>query len=178
FAQGPEHEATATANAQPSYCSLPIFHPPQPRVPQPTTGYISMDGHLFNCQNPARLHQAYHVLFVIDSSGSMTSQDRTPLANTPVSATLRLNCNNRYGAVLSALHGFWHSRESATARQDAYSVVSFDHVATTRITNDLAGTASQLIEQLIPMTGHGGTNFTVALAHTQALIRSSWASDK
>ncbi|KAF8607195.1 hypothetical protein BDV93DRAFT_488167 [Ceratobasidium sp. AG-I] len=174
---GPEHEATATTNAQPSYCNLPLFHPPQPRNLAQTTGYVSMDGHSFDCQNPARLHQAYHVLFVIDSSGSMTSQDRMPLANTPISATLRTSCNNRYGAVLSALHSFWHSRESATARQDAYSVVTFDGAATTRVSNDFTSTADQLIARLIPQSC-GGTNFAAALVHTQALIRSNWASDK
>lgn len=124
----------------------------------------------------------------------MTLQDRMPLANTPISATLRLNCNNRYGAVLSALHGFWLSRESATARQDAYSVVTFHSMATvfmlnlakyvrplsvlqTRVSNDFTSTADQLVGRLIPQNS-GGTNFTAALAHAQALIRSNWATDK
>jgi hypothetical protein len=61
----------------------------------------------------------------------MGSRDRTPLLNTPVSTTLRLRCNNRYGAVLSALYGFWHSREAinppAQLRQDAYTVVTFNN---------------------------------------------------
>ncbi|KAG9118934.1 hypothetical protein FRC07_006288, partial [Ceratobasidium sp. 392] len=45
---GPEHEATSTATAKPSYCTLPIFHAPQPQRPAPTTGHVSLDGHLFD----------------------------------------------------------------------------------------------------------------------------------
>ncbi|KAG9087788.1 hypothetical protein FRC06_002366, partial [Ceratobasidium sp. 370] len=133
---GPEHEATATTAANPSYCTLPIFHDPQAQQPAPATGHVSLDGHSFNCQNPARFHQAYHIVFAIDSSGSMTSSDRTPLLNTPISARLIASCNNRYGAVLSALYSFLLSREAAAtsssiqARQDAYSIITFDHVPT------------------------------------------------
>ncbi|KEP45338.1 von willebrand factor type A domain protein, partial [Rhizoctonia solani 123E] len=87
---GPEHNATATAPANPSYCILPIFHPPQDRRAAPANGYVSADGHRFECVNPTRLHQAYHVVFVIDSSGSMGSGDRIPLANTPVTLLSRL----------------------------------------------------------------------------------------
>jgi hypothetical protein len=64
----------------------------------------------------------------------MMSGDWAPLPNTPISAHLIGVCNNRYGAVLSALYGFWLARNSAVyaystqARQDACSVVTFnDH---------------------------------------------------
>ncbi|KAG8744093.1 hypothetical protein FRC10_010774 [Ceratobasidium sp. 414] len=66
---GPEHEATATTAANPSYCTLPIFHAPQAQQQPPPTGHISLDGHSFNCQNPSRFHQAYHIVFVIDRFG-------------------------------------------------------------------------------------------------------------
>ncbi|CAE6468707.1 unnamed protein product, partial [Rhizoctonia solani] len=167
---GPEHEATTTTTANPSHCTLPMFHPPEPQQPAPPTGHVSRDGHAFNCQNPSRLHQAYHIVFVIDSSGSMTCTDHGPLLNTPVSARLTSNCNNRYGAVLSALYGFWLSRDTAAAvsttqaRQDAYSVITFDHYSTTRLQNDFTSTTDQLIGQLIPQMGQGGTDFQAALA--------------
>ncbi|CAE6339205.1 unnamed protein product [Rhizoctonia solani] len=63
---GPEHNATATAAANPSYCNLPIFHQQHGRHAAPANGYVSADGHCFDCPNPARLQQAYHVVFVID----------------------------------------------------------------------------------------------------------------
>ncbi|CAE6456078.1 unnamed protein product [Rhizoctonia solani] len=181
---GPEHEATATTAANPSYCTLPMFHAPEPQQPAPLTGHVSRDGHTFDCQNPSRLHQAYHIIFVIDSSGSMTCNDRYPLPNTPISARLTSNCNNRYGAVLSALYGFWLSRDTAAAasttqaRQDAYSVITFDHQCITRLQNDFTSTSDQLIGQLIPQTGQGGTNFQAALAMAQSLIEAHWSSDR
>ncbi|KAG8795908.1 Vacuolar protein sorting-associated protein 13A [Ceratobasidium sp. 428] len=199
---GSEHEAKDNLPAHPSYCNLPIFHAPHPRPStRGSNSYVSRDGHSFDCPDPSRMNQAYHVyvnltfysgssiemnplpsVFVIDSSGSMCSGDRQPLANTPISARLRSTCNNRYDAVLSALHGFWHSREPAQsgsrARQDAYSVVTFDYTPVTRVSNDFTSTTDQLIGQLIPQRGCGGTDFNAALAHAQALIWANWSSDR
>ncbi|KAG8792429.1 hypothetical protein FRC12_006144 [Ceratobasidium sp. 428] len=181
---GPEHEATTTAAANPSYCTLPIFHAPQAQRPVPAIGHVSLDGHLFDCQNPSRLHQAYHVVFVIDSSGSMTNDDRQPLPDTPISSKLIASCNNRYGAVLSALHSFLLSREPAVmssstqARQDAYSVITFGTTAMTRITNDFTSTTDQLITQTIERLPGGGTNFRQALLEAQLLIEAHWSGDK
>ncbi|KAF8685038.1 hypothetical protein RHS04_00828 [Rhizoctonia solani] len=178
---GPEHEAMATTAANPSYCTLPIFHQPEPQQPIPPIGHVSRDGHAFNCQNPSRLHQAYHMLA---TSGSMTCIDRGPLLGTPISPRLVSNCNNRYGAVLSALYGFWLSRDTMAAtsttqaRQDAYSVITFDDYATTRFQNDFTSTTDQLIGQLIPQMGQGGTNFQGALAMAQSLIQANWSSDR
>ncbi|KAG8897271.1 hypothetical protein FRB99_008270, partial [Tulasnella sp. 403] len=51
---GAEHNATASAPARPSYCTLPIFHPPQPTNWQVAgnDSYVSADGHSFNCSKP------------------------------------------------------------------------------------------------------------------------------
>jgi hypothetical protein len=59
---GPEHQPDAQGHSQPSYCTLPMFHPPQARdrVP-PGGGYVSDDGHHFGCRNPVVLQQAFHV---------------------------------------------------------------------------------------------------------------------
>ncbi|KAF8752123.1 hypothetical protein RHS01_07759 [Rhizoctonia solani] len=127
---GPEHNATATAAANPSYCDLPIFHQPQVGQAAPSNGTGSLS-------------------VFLASSGSMRSGDRMPLSNTPVTTLLRGRCNNRYGAVLSALHSFWSSRETGLpttqARQDAYSVVTFNDSPATRIANDFTSTTGQLL---------------------------------
>jgi len=58
---GPEHQATATNPAQPSYCTLPTFHPPASTDQATGLGYVSNDGHVFGCRNPVVLRQAFHV---------------------------------------------------------------------------------------------------------------------
>lgn len=59
---GPEHSATEAGSGQPSYCTLPLFHPLK-RIGEPINGlgYISNDGHLFGCRSPAVVQQAFHV---------------------------------------------------------------------------------------------------------------------
>lgn len=66
----------------------------------------------------------------------MTSTDRKPLTNTPMARHIAVQHNNRYGAVLSALWSFWHSRRVVTrnggrsgVRQDMYSIVLFGSTA-------------------------------------------------
>ncbi|KAH9047481.1 hypothetical protein EDB83DRAFT_2317547 [Lactarius deliciosus] len=110
---GPEHSATS---GQPSYCTLPLFHPPK-RLEDPVngSGYISSDGHLFDCRSPAVMQQAFHVIFVIDKSGSMDSSDRKPLVEGPAAERIQARSNNRLGAVYSALYSFWSARHAAVA---------------------------------------------------------------
>ncbi|CAE7221197.1 unnamed protein product, partial [Rhizoctonia solani] len=114
----------------------------------------------------------------------MTGTDRLPLPNTPISPLLVSYCNNRYGAVLSALYGFWSSRDavalSATrARRDAYSVVTFNESATTRVQNDFTSSPGQLISQMLPQTSGGNViNFRAALTRAQSLIQTHWSSDR
>ncbi|QRW25749.1 cytochrome P450 family protein [Rhizoctonia solani] len=175
---GPEHEASATAQANPSYCILPIFHAPEAQQPAPPTGHVSIDGHAFDCQNPSRMNQAYHMsLRIYVRWGS------TPASRYANQYKLISESNNRYGAVLSALHGFWLSREvvacstATQARQDAYSVITFASSATTRVQNDFMSTTDQLISHLLPQRS-GGTNFHAALKEAQSLIENHWSSDR
>ncbi|CAE6454438.1 unnamed protein product [Rhizoctonia solani] len=179
---GPEH----VDDGKPSRCILPIFHPPQKQTLPPARGYVSPDGHVFQCIDPSKAQQAYHVVFVIDCSGSMTSSDHRPLPNLPVTSRLASQCNNRYGAVVSALYGFLKSQESAVAnaglnsRQDAYSIVVFDDMAEIRIQNNTTSTTDQLINRLIPhrYMGGGGTHFVGALRMAQQVIERSWYTDR
>lgn len=66
----------------------------------------------------------------------MKKGDRRPLPNAPSSGLIRQHANNRYGAVLSSLYGFWNSRQAAAqsasvgVRGDAYSFVTFGVQAT------------------------------------------------
>ncbi|KAI9429454.1 hypothetical protein H4582DRAFT_2065213 [Lactarius indigo] len=60
---GPEHSATGAGSGQPSYCILPLFHPPK-RLEDPVNGpgYISNNGHLFDRRSPAMMQQAFHAV--------------------------------------------------------------------------------------------------------------------
>ena len=61
YETGPEHTGGAGTLPQPSYCTLPMFHPPSDPSVAPAPGYISNDGHHFDCRNPVVMQQAYHV---------------------------------------------------------------------------------------------------------------------
>ena len=58
---GPEHAGDAGTLPQPSYCTLPMFHPQSDPSVAPALGYISNDGHHFSCRNPVVMQQAFHV---------------------------------------------------------------------------------------------------------------------
>jgi len=186
---GQEHDLTLNAGAIPSYCILPLFHPPaqQDQVTFNTTnGYISGNGHAFACKNPAQMHRAFHVIFLVDKSGSMSYSDHRPLANTPVSQRVSAHHNNRYGAALSALYAFWSSREVATrqgtpsgARQDSYSIVLFDDTPEILLENNNTSTANELVESLIAHRGgYGGTNFDQALATARTVLERQWNAQR
>ena len=58
---GAEHTTEkGGANAQPSGCTLALFHTPISTEGAPP-GYVSNDGHHFACKNPGRLQAAFHV---------------------------------------------------------------------------------------------------------------------
>ena len=61
--KGPEHTVEGGgANAQPSRCTLPMFHPDMDTAKAPAgLGYVSNDGHHFACKNPILMQQAFHV---------------------------------------------------------------------------------------------------------------------
>ncbi|KAG2365210.1 hypothetical protein BDR07DRAFT_1399490 [Suillus spraguei] len=181
---GPEHTAAAGNAAQPSYCTLPLFHPPMdPNNAQVGLGYVSNDGHLFSCRNPVIMQQAFHVIFVADKSGSMTLRDRHPLPNTPASDRIVQRSNNRFGAVLSSLYSFWSARAAAiggqqAARRDSYSVILFGSSVTNAFVNDFVSSPDQLLDAVLPYGAGGGTNFTAAVLQAQSVMEQHWSTER
>ncbi|KAG1720811.1 hypothetical protein EDB19DRAFT_1646869 [Suillus lakei] len=182
---GPEHTAAAGNAAQPSYCTLPLFHPPMdPNAAQVGLGYVSNDGHLFSCRNPVIMQQAFHLLLLIISrSGSMTSGDRRPLPNTPASDRITQRSNNRLGAVLSSLYSFWSARATAVggqqaARRDSYSVILFQSSTTNAIVNDFSSSPDQLLDAMLPHSAYGGTNFTAAVQQARSVMEQNWSTER
>ncbi|KAJ7430289.1 hypothetical protein FB451DRAFT_1500209, partial [Mycena latifolia] len=181
-----EHAGTATNPPHPSYCTLPLFHPPARRAAG--LGYLSHDGHVFNCKNPSVMQQAFHV-YQLNRSGSMGGTDRGPLRNAPGTALISRSSNNRLGAVYSALHGFWMSRNTALtsggrgsaavpARRDAYSVVLFDDTVSVCIANDFTNTPDELLNKLLAYQSGSGTDFTLAIKTAENLMRQYWSTER
>jgi hypothetical protein len=61
--KGREHTVeVGGAKVRPSHCTLPMFHPVMDAANIPAgIGYVSSDGHHFNCSNPVLIKQAFHV---------------------------------------------------------------------------------------------------------------------
>jgi hypothetical protein len=188
---GSEHEATSTTQAQPSFCTLPIFHLPAKDTHGVQVGYTSNDGHHFLCRNPAVMKQAFHVIFAIDRSGSMNHHDRRPLQGTPNTVRISRSHNNRLGAVYSSLDGFWTARgasqasnsssnpsSTASVRRDAYSVVLFNSSATTALQNDFGSSPATLLDVVLRQNAGGGTRFVNALAAARQLMENHWSTER
>ncbi|KAF8341339.1 uncharacterized protein EI90DRAFT_2905822 [Cantharellus anzutake] len=178
---GDEHKATENIKAQRSFCTLPMFHKPASTNARNTTGYTSRDGHSFDCQSPGLYHAAYHVIFALDRSSSMAERDRVPLAGQAATRQITNYNNNRYGAVLSAIYGFWTARAGASPggiRRDAYSVVVFNDTAATIIANDLTRDAGALLSPLLRMGPDGGTNFSAAIGEAHRVMERNWSADR
>ncbi|KAH9016242.1 hypothetical protein EDB85DRAFT_1898280 [Lactarius pseudohatsudake] len=178
---GPEHVATETAPGQPSYCTLPMFHPPQSaNDPADGVGYVSHDGHKFSCENPGVVQQAFHV------SSSMESDDRLPLADAPATDRIVQQAGNRLGAVYSALYSFWSARhvaatsgqETTGARRDAYSVIMFNSATENVVVNDLTSSPDELLDIVLNTRASGGTNFATALRAGQAVMVDNWSTER
>jgi hypothetical protein len=189
FCPGPEHTTELSGTRAPlSGCTLPIFHGPlrtenSPRGP----GYVSNDGHHFTCKNPAFLQPTFHVIFVIDKSGSMSWADQSPLPNAPGANRIIAKANNRLGAVFSSLHSFWIARQAAfdrnprpigRSRKDAYSVILFNSESTTCVENDFASSPAELLTAVLEHEASGGTDFTRALKKAHEVMISYWSNER
>ncbi|KAH9005511.1 hypothetical protein EDB86DRAFT_2795794, partial [Lactarius hatsudake] len=186
---GPEHTTeVGGTSAQPSSCTLPIFHAPLgTKNSPPGPGYVSNNGHHFSCKNPALLQPAFHVIFVIDKSGSMSWADQSPLPNAPGSNLIRSTANNRLGAVFSSLYSFWIARQATFDRvgqsgggfrKDAYSLILFDSSPTTCFENDFTSSPEELLSEVLKYEAGGDTDFPSALKRTQAVMTSHWSNER
>jgi hypothetical protein len=189
---GPEHslaasETTAPGQPQPSYCTLPMFHSPKNTNDRMDgVGYISNDGHMFSCKNPAVVQQTFHVIFVIDRSSSMSLNDRRPLANALATDRIRKRADNRLGAVYSALYSFWSARQAAVAsgqetigaRSDAYSVILFNATTDNVVVNDFTSSPDQLLDIVLNEPTKWGTNFAAAIQASHAVMVDNWSRER
>ncbi|KAG8904121.1 hypothetical protein FRB99_002205 [Tulasnella sp. 403] len=177
----PDHEATESKAADPKYCTLPIFHAPSVRDRSMVDdgAYVSLDGHRFPCKDPIS-RPLYHVIFVIDKSGSMSYDDQQPLINHPMITVNRNLQRNRFGAILSGLWTFLNSRipTNANVPRDSYSVVAFDRTAYVYVENDSSAGPHELLQPLLDITPSHGTNFDEALREASSLMEGHWTEER
>ncbi|KAJ7509789.1 hypothetical protein B0H11DRAFT_1702826 [Mycena galericulata] len=180
----PEHARSQPP--QPSYCTLPIFHPPSDII-NIGQRYVSNDGHVFSCENPAEMHTMYETASLIIRSSPMTLEDRRPLPDTPWTARIAAHANNRLGAVHSALNAFWESRRAmlnpghqrgAHVPRHANTVILFDRKAEICVANDAISTPNELTSELLRYGPGRGTNFTAALSVAEAAMQEYWDVDR
>ncbi|KAH8977863.1 hypothetical protein EDB86DRAFT_2816692 [Lactarius hatsudake] len=185
---GREHTAEGGgAGAQPSGCTLPIFHASMSAEGAPPgPGYVSSDGHHFACKNPVLLQAAFHVIFAIDTSGSMWSTDRRPLINAPGTNRIIPTANNRLGAVVASLYSFWTARQAAISqnaqlggrRRDAYSLIFFSNNPLTCVENDFTSSPDELLTSSLRYKPGGDENYTLALQKAQSIMTSHWSTER
>jgi len=125
------------------------------------------------------------VVFIVDRSGSMSFNDRLPLADAPMTNQIQQSANNRLGAVYSALYSFWMARHTATAgrqtsgaRRDAYSIILFNQTTANVLTNDFTSTPDELLDAMLRSQAYGGTNFSAALRAGQAVMEQHWSTER
>ncbi|KAG8892570.1 hypothetical protein FRB99_002627, partial [Tulasnella sp. 403] len=175
--EDPAHDDPSVQDdSKKSYCILPVLHKPAvpDRLRDDDRSYISDDGHHFACPNPRK---DYHIIFVLDRSGSMQQQDQMPSGSHGVSGLIRSANNNRFGSVLEVLYDFWTSRTQGAGtnarRRDAYSVITFNDTSKVDISNDVNSTPDKLLVKLVYVAPDSGTNFDAALSSAQRVMESS-----
>jgi hypothetical protein len=116
-------------------------------------------------------------------SSSMKLKDRQPLRNTPASDRIIQRSNNRFGAVLSSLYGFWSARAAAvagrqSARRDSYSIILFDRSVVDAVVNDFSSSPDQLLDAVLRHNTSVGTNFTAAIQRAQSVMELYWSTER
>ncbi|KAF5381826.1 hypothetical protein D9757_008329 [Collybiopsis confluens] len=182
---GPEHAATASEPAQPSYCVLPMFHA---RAISPKTGITSVARirQRFNKHSICMLIMALHLngqidfdmqrMFVIDRSSSMSYADRRPLANTPTTALISRNCNNRLGA--TSRNAALVTSGGHAGRRDAYSVILFDDRVSIPLSNDFTSSPAQLLNAVLRYETGDRTNYAIALNAVPNCMTQHWSTER
>ena len=116
----------------------------------------------------------------------MSSTDRSPMADAPMTNRIRQTANNRLGTVYSALYSFWSARHAAVtggrqtvgARRDAYSLILFNSETTTILTDDFTRTPEQLLDAVLSHRAGGGTNFFKALRAGGTVMTQKWSTER
>ncbi|CAG8642418.1 8285_t:CDS:10, partial [Ambispora gerdemannii] len=172
-----------------SFCTQELFHAelnPSSNPPG-NVGYISTDGHHFSCENPATNVGDFHVVFVIDRSGSMSSSDCRPRCSNSQTTCLQHNHNNRLGAVYEAVYSFIETRKNSlkatnvglsAVDRDIASLILFESTATVVFENQSLSNPEQLLEKMMKFDADGGTSFHAGINKAAEIIEKYYDRQK
>ena len=113
----------------------------------------------------------------------MTSNHCRPLSGTPVSSRIQAAQDNCYGAVLSALYGFWSARETAAShsgsiRRDAYSIILEGTAPEVTHDNDFTSTADTLLDSILKVSLAHDNDFAGSIRETQRIMEKNWSTER
>jgi hypothetical protein len=116
----------------------------------------------------------------------MSHQDIQPPPDSAGIERIKGTANNRFGAVLSALYSFWIQRQAAVnrnslmggIRNDAYSLIFFNHEPSTCIENDFTSSPDELLATALHFNANGVANFSGALQKAQEVMTSHWSTKR
>ncbi|CAG8632178.1 3585_t:CDS:2, partial [Ambispora gerdemannii] len=142
-------------------------------------GYISTDGHHFSCENPATNVGDFHIVFVVDKSGSMSYSDCKPLGQKTQTSRLLYNHQNRLGAVYEAVYTFIETRKNSRKAtrvglsaidRDITSLILFDDAATVVFENQSLSNTEQLLSKMMKFNANGGTSFHAGINKAAEIV--------
>ncbi|CAG8602104.1 26386_t:CDS:10 [Dentiscutata erythropus] len=170
-------------NKEKSYCTQKIFHPSldhkSETIPD-DTGYISVDGHHVSCESPSKIFGNFHIIFVVDRSYSMSSDDCKPKCDNSKLIGLKDNHNNRLGAVIESVFTFIETRKNSrkstrvgqmATDRDTVSLVLFNHYATAIFENRSLSHSEDLLEEMMKYSADGSTDFAEGIKCASGLIK-------
>ncbi|KAL3699205.1 hypothetical protein R1sor_017227 [Riccia sorocarpa] len=153
--------SAATIAQHASFCTEPLWHDTvargDTRFP---TGYITDDGHHFNCDHTKDVSS--NVIFIIDRSGSMQQQDIRP--------TMTKFSGDRLGCVYEAITRFIRTRHM-TIQEDVVSVVLFNGQAQTAV--QLETLREDIVDKLLGYSADGCTTYSSGLSEAEKILKIS-----
>ncbi|CAB4436250.1 unnamed protein product [Rhizophagus irregularis] len=135
-------------------------------------------------------YPAFHIILVMDRSGSMNGNDITPSEKSRNYAKLQKSHDNRLGAVYDAVYSFMdtrlQTRYKSSSRtplitdridRDTISLVLFDDEAVVTFENERIN-ADLLFNKMLQYENRGGTDFGVAIEKVDQLINKYFDATK
>ncbi|CAG8557749.1 14108_t:CDS:10 [Ambispora leptoticha] len=124
--------------------------------PPGNVGYISTDGHHFTCENPTSNVGDFHIVFVVDRSGSMSIRDCRPRGDKTQTARLLLSHNNRLAI-----------------DRDITSLILFDYVAIVVFENQSLTDSDELLNKMKNFTPQGDNYYHEGIKKADEIIQKT-----